>query len=35
MATLPKTKVDDVLDFAIKTGVAAWIVRFVFRSNRV
>jgi hypothetical protein len=33
--TLPRTKFDDALDIAIKIGVVSWMVRFVFRGNRV
>lgn len=32
---LPKNNVDVALDYIIKAGVVAWMVRFVFRANRV
>lgn len=35
MKTLPRNNVDVALDYAIKTGVLAWLVKIAFRSNRV
>lgn len=33
--TLPKNNVDLVLDYTVKAGVLAWLIKVVFRGNRV
>lgn len=35
MKTLHKNNVDVALDYIIKAGVVAWMVKFVFRGNRI
>lgn len=32
---MPKTNLDHALDYTVKAGVVAWMIRFVFRANRV